>query len=127
MSSMRHVEILRAACCVAGQDGTISEQESTLLIRLADKSGVGQMSLNAMIDRAKQDPRFYREQFEVLTADPEKTVRVLLTIAAADGEISDGEQTVLAHVAERLGMSDERFAQLLAEWRQKLQRGDGGA
>ena len=69
MSSMRHVEILRAACCVAGQDGTITDQESAMLNKLTDQIGVGQMSLNAMIERAKQDPQFYREQFEVLRAD----------------------------------------------------------
>lgn len=122
MSSMRHVEILRAACCVAGQDGTITEQESAMLNKLADQIGVGQMSLNAMIERAKQDPQFYREQFEVLRADAEKTMRVLLTIAGADGDVSEGEKTMLGHFAERLGMSADRYEELVRAWRQKQQK-----
>ena len=42
---MFKVELLRAACCVAGIDGEIDEAEFAVLKKLADDVGVGDASL----------------------------------------------------------------------------------
>ena len=57
------VEVLRAACCMAGLDGTIGEKELAILQKLATEAGVGGASLKAMMDRAKADPNYYEQQF----------------------------------------------------------------
>jgi len=112
---MSKVEILRAACCVAGLDGYVCDREHPLLNRLAELAGVGGASLQAMIDRAERDQNFYQEQFDALSADPELTIRTLLAVAAADRELSLNERVVLHHFATKLGLPDERFEQVLEE------------
>lgn len=104
-SPMRDVEVLRAACCVAGLDGEVTENERAVLDRLADNAGVGRVSLEAMIDRARRDQEFYKEQFRVLKADPGETIKALIEVARADGDEHVNERVVIGHFAERLGLS----------------------
>ena len=78
MSAMIKVEILRAACCVAGADGNLNDAEWGLLNRLAKETGVGQASLDAMVSRACRDQEFCNEQFRVLKADPKEAMAILL-------------------------------------------------
>ncbi len=110
---MKQVETLRAACCVAGLDREVDEKERQLLDKLADRVGVGRASLEAMIGRAERDQDFQKEQFEIVQSDPERTVKVLLMVAMADGEITDEEKQVIADMSARLGMDASRFEQLL--------------
>ena len=56
--AMRQVAILRAACCVAGADGHTSDAEQRVVKRLADEAGVGDASLEAMIERFPKDLEF---------------------------------------------------------------------
>lgn len=119
--SMTAVEILRAACCVAGLDREIDERELKILRDLAEHAGVGQMSLNAMIDRAKSDPDFYREQFRLIRTDAENTMRIVVSVAIADHVLTQEERIILAHFAERLGMTPERFNQYLAAAEKKIE------
>lgn len=112
--SMSHVEILRAACCVAGLDGQISDGEAALLQRLANQAGVGSASLNAMQNRAKSDPQFYKEMFRILHTEADSTMKVLYCVAVADHELQPEEAAVLAHFAKLLGMDETRLAKLQA-------------
>lgn len=108
-----NVEILRAACCIAGIDGSVDERETPLLQSLAKQAGVGAASMNAMIDRAERDPEFYREMFRVLKADPEETIGSLLEVARADGDVTEDERRLLAHFAEQLGMDEARLDEVV--------------
>lgn len=112
--AMQGVEVLRAACCVAGIDGEVCDHEHPLLQRLADAAGVGSVSLNAMIDRAKSDPSFFEQQFEIFKTDPEDTMKMLFRIAIADGVLARSERVVLQHFATKLGMTEDRYDELLA-------------
>ena len=112
---LRQVEILRAACCIAGLDGNVDDAERAILERLAREVGVGQASLHAMIERARTDRNFYTAQFRVLKADPESTIRTLFAVAVADSALTQDERVILAHFADRLGMTSERFAEVLAD------------
>lgn len=110
---MSDVEILRAACCVAGIDGVITDAEKRLLDKLADKAGVGSASLQAMMNRAKSDPQFVREQFSILRAEPKTAMSAILGVAVADGMLSDAERAVVVKLAEKLGFNESDREKLL--------------
>ncbi len=114
------VEILRAACCIAGLDGGVCQDELNLLRRLAADIGVGQASLDAMINRAESDRDFYQELFRYLSSEPDETLKILFRIAIADRDLNTNESVVLHDFAKRLGVSDERYDELLRAADQKL-------
>ena len=107
VEGMRRVEILRAACCVAGADLTIAEAEKPLLDRLAREAGVGFASLEAMMERATQNEDFYREQFRVLSADPKMTMTLLFKVAISDRQLDPQEVKILKFLA--VAGLDNRF------------------
>lgn len=118
------VEVLRAACCIAGLDGTIGEAEMPLLQKLASEAGVGAASFKAMRDRATSDPKYYEQQFRFLRNAPDETMKTLLRVAVADGDLHPNERVVLQAFASKLGVSDERYGQLLTAAEQII--GGGG-
>ena len=122
VEGMRRVEILRAACCVAGADNQIAPSESPLLARLAEEAGVGLASLEAMIERATQHEDFYREQFRVLSAEPKTTMTLLFRIAVADKHLDPQEVKVLRFLGSQLGVSAERFDRWLQQAKEFLQK-----
>lgn len=117
MLPIQRLDILRAACCVAGIDGSANDAEAAVLKRLAREVGVGKASLNAMIERAETDETFHEEQFKVLEFEPKTTMATLLEVALADGELSDSEADVLRILAGRLHIDAAMFDQLLVEVR----------
>ncbi|MGM0486044.1 MAG: hypothetical protein ACQESR_04690 [Planctomycetota bacterium] len=112
---MQKVEVLRAACCVAGADGETTTEERKILKHLADDVGVGEVSLGAMIERAETDKEFEKEQFQVLKADPHVTMQVLFRIAVTDAKLHGDELTVLKKLARRLEVTTEQFKQWYEE------------
>ena len=113
---MQKVDILRAACCVAGLDGEISQEEERLLRRLKDSAGVGEASFKVMCEMAVDEKEnYYEKQLDFLSTDPEKIVRVLLQIARADDEVTRNERVVVQHLAEKIGVSNDRFEELASE------------
>ncbi len=113
MSVMKNVEILRAACCIAGLDKEINPREMQILEKLADRCGVGSASMGAMINRAREDREFYKEQFEMIRADPDLTMKALFIVAIADKVLAPDERVVLYQLSKTLGMTNERYNQLL--------------
>jgi tellurite resistance protein len=113
--TMRRVEVLRAACCVAGVDGHTSPAEQRILNRLASEVGVGTASLSAMIEQAETDKAFYTEQFRVLKSDPKDTMQLLFRVAVVDAKLRKEEAAVLKRLAQRLGVPPERFDQWLKQ------------
>lgn len=108
------VEVLRAACCIAGIDGNVEPAERKLIEKLAHDVGVGRMSLDAMLEQARTDCSFFEEQFEVLKADPDQAMITLCGVAIADGQLSSEERILLQHFAGRLGMPEATFGKLMA-------------
>jgi len=111
---MQKVDILRAACCVAGCDGEMIDSERHVIEKLAGDVGVGKASLEAMIERGINDPEFHQEQFRVLKSDPQESMAALLQVAMADGRISDGETQVLKALSEKLEIPGNVFEQLMS-------------
>ena len=109
MEGMKKVEVLRAACCVAGIDGETSPEERRVLDMLAQRAGVGLASLTAMIERSESDQGFYKEQFRVLKADPNETMKLLIGVALADNKLRTIERQVLGRLAKQLGVDKQTF------------------
>ena len=122
MTPTQQIELLRAACCVAGIDQEASEAEMIVIDKLVKKTGVGRASLQAMIDRSTSDQEFYKEQFSVLKADPSESMSFLLQVAMADGKLTDGEIHVLAKLSQRLGVSEDDFQRLISQVTDMLSR-----
>lgn len=114
------VEILRAACCVAGLDGGVCQDELNILQQMANDIGVGQASLNAMINRAESDPNFYQELFKILSSDAEATIRTLFRVAVVDTDLNVNESVVLHDFSRRLGVAEDRYEALLKEAEQSI-------
>ncbi len=111
--SLREVELLRAACCIAGLDGDVDATEHPHLRKLADNAGVGAASLRAMVNRAVEDRDFYKEQFAIITMDAEESMKALFEVALADGVISTEQRVILHYFSDKLGMGAERFDEIL--------------
>jgi len=112
MTPSTKVEVLTACCCVAGSDGKCSEAEFGLLQRMAKEIGVGQASLNAMIERAETDKTFYEQHFKILKAEPSQALAILFQVAAADGVLVEEEITMLRLLANNLEVPQEIFDQV---------------
>lgn len=112
MTAMAKVEVLRAACCIAGADGNVDENELVLLKRLAAGVGVGFASLNAMVSRAEVEKDFYKKQFEVLKTDAMATMQTLVEVAGADDKLIAEEIEMLRHFAKRLEMDADAFREV---------------
>ena len=124
--SYSEVEVLRAACCIAALDDEVCQKERAILEKLRQRIGVGEVSFQAMLDRARRDHSFYEEQFKILQVEPDAAIKLLVSLAAADREITLNERVVLQHFAEKLGMTQERFEQIYAAGEKQTQHPDGG-
>ena len=113
--AMRQVAILRAACCVAGADGHTSDAEQRIVKRLADEAGVGDASLEAMIERAETDKEFYLEQFRVLKSDQKETMQLLFRVAVADLALHKDEAFVLQQLSLRLEVPPAQYDKWLKQ------------
>ena len=122
MDGMVKVQVLRAACCVAGVDGLADPVEQKIIDTLAAEVGVGAASLEAMLQRATTEPDYVEDQFRVLKADPKETMGLLFSVAIADKKIEEHELTVLKKLAKKLDVSDEQYEFWLAEARAFLEK-----
>lgn len=113
MTPMQKVEVLRAACCVAGIDGNVDDGELNLLARMAKEVGVGKASLAAMVQRASTDPQFHKEQFKILKEDPQQCLATVLEVALADGKVTEAETHVLKSLSDNLKVPGDVFDELL--------------
>jgi tellurite resistance protein len=104
------VEVIKAAIVLAVADGKLSAGERGLLEGLAQRVGIGQASLNAMVERAKSSPAAREELFRHQPSDPEQVMELLVATARLDGEIADAERQLLVDIMQRLGIAAERFA-----------------
>jgi uncharacterized tellurite resistance protein B-like protein len=124
--SLNDLEVLRAACCVAGLDGEVSARELPLLKQLAERAGVGRVSLEAMMQKATSDRAFYEQQLAYLNADVEDVIRVLFKVAMADGRLSVEERVVLRYFADKLKIPAERFERFLQAAEKSPAQGSAG-
>lgn len=113
--SMQQVDLLRAACCVAGADGETTAPERRVLEKLADRIGIGAASLNAMIECAETDERFLETQFRVAVKSPQRTLEILFRMAIIDGRLRREEAAILKKLAKKIGVASSQFDEWLKQ------------
>lgn len=114
--AMRQVDLLRAACCVAGADGETSDSERRVLQRLANQAGVGAASFSAMIECAETDETFYKTQFRAAVSKPQETLLLLFRMAILDGKLRKEEVVMLKRLSGRIGVEPAQFDEWLQQF-----------
>lgn len=104
-------ELFQAVLAVAGADGRITRSERGLLEGLAERVGVGRVSLNAMIKLAISEPGFKTNRSIHTVSDPVKAMELLVAAARIDGEISEQERQLLVRTSEIWGIPNEEFVE----------------
>lgn len=89
---------------------------------LAKEVGVGEASIEAMLERAATEEDYVQDQFRVLKAEPKEAMRLLFSVALSDKQLEDKEVEVLRRLAQKLDVADEEFDRLLAEAREIADR-----
>ncbi len=115
------VELLKALIALSAADGKISSSEQGLLNRFANRVGIGSASLEAMIERALADPSVRDDLFHRTMSNPQLALEMLVATARLDGNITDTERDLLAHVRGILDISMDDFDQV---YERGIQRAD---
>jgi len=106
------LELLNAVLALALADGKLTRGEQGIIQGLAGRIGVGQVSLDAMVERAKTDPDMYKELSIADSRKARLAMSLLVAQARVDGEISDEERGMLVKIAMRLGIDTGEFGQI---------------
>lgn len=105
---MHDLELLRAAICVAGFDGTVDQTELAVVRGLVERVGVGRASLKAMIELSCKDKNLYRSQLRLAQPDTDAALSLLVKVARSDGELTPDERILVTHFGDKMGLSPEQ-------------------
>ena len=106
---MENAELLRAAIAMAVADGKISRSEMGVVEGLAQRAGVGAVTIEAMFEAAANDETFA----DNLLLQPKdraiKAVELLVGLARIDGEVSSEERALIVRIATSVDVVDDEF------------------
>ncbi len=106
---MENTELLRAAIAMAVADGKVSRSEMGVVEGLAQRAGVGAVTIEAMFDAAASDETF-ADNLVLLPKDRAvKAVELLVGLARIDGEISGEERELIVRIATSVDVVDDDF------------------
>ncbi len=108
---MENAELLRAAIAMAVADGKISRSEMGVVEGLAQRAGVGAVTIEAMFEAAANDETFADNLLLQPKDRAVKAVELLVGLARIDGEISSEERELLVRIAASLDVVDNEFRQ----------------
>ncbi len=111
MATMEDLELLKAALAVAVADGKVTRSEMGVIKGLALRVGVGQASLDAMMDSAQDDDSVADSLLIGSKEKARKAFELLVAQARIDGDISGEERDVLVRIAGSLKIAGEAFDQ----------------
>ena len=109
---MEDTELLKATIAVALADGQLLRSELGVIKALAQRAGVGETSLKAMIEAAEQDESFADDIMISSREKAQLAVKLLVAEARIDREISEEERRVITRIATSLGITGNEFEQL---------------
>jgi len=108
---MENAELLRAAIAMAVADGKVSRSEMGVVEGLAQRAGVGAVTIEAMFDAASRDETF-GDNLLIRSKDRAvKAVELLVGLARIDGEISNEERELIVRIAGSLNVVGDEFRQ----------------
>ncbi len=108
---MENAELLRAAIAMAVADGKISRSEMGVVEGLAQRAGIGAVTIEAMFEAAANDETFADNLLLQPKDRAVKAVELLVGLARIDGEISSEERELLVRIAASLDVVDNEFRQ----------------
>ncbi len=110
MKDLERLELLKAAMALALADRNISKSEFGVVMGLAARAGVGQVSLEAMLDKARGGDTSIADQIVMQSPESARAaLELLVAQARLDGQITEPERDILVRIATRLNISDEEF------------------
>ncbi len=108
---MENAELLRAAIAMAVADGKVSRSEMGVVEGLAQRAGVGAVTIEAMFDAASRDETF-GDNLLIRSKDRAvKAVELLVGLARIDGEVSSEERELIVRIAGSLNVVGDEFRQ----------------
>jgi tellurite resistance protein len=109
------LELLNAVLALAMADGSLSRSEMGVIEGLAARLGVGRVSLEAMIGRARREPEMFKDLRIKDSKKARRAMALLVAQARIDGEISGAEREMLVKIALQLGIETQEFGKLYSE------------
>jgi len=106
---MENAELLRAAIAMAVADGKVSRSEMGVVEGLAQRAGVGAVTIEAMFDAAAKDETFADKLLLQPKDRAVKAVELLVGLARIDGEISSEERALIVRIATSVDVVDDEF------------------
>jgi len=103
------LELLRAAIAVALADGEMRRSEMGVIKGLAERTGVGQVSFEAMLKVAEQTPSFADNILIYAPDKARRAIEMLVAEAALDGNISPPERAIIERIAGQLKIAAVEF------------------
>ncbi len=115
MSIHEDLELLNAVLALAMVDGKLTSSEMGVIEGLAARVGVGEVSLEAMIGRARREPDLHEGLRIECSTKARKAMALLVGQARIDGEISDAERELLVKISAQLGIDTDAFSRIYAD------------
>lgn len=109
MTEMETLELLRAAIALAMADGELCRSEKGVIEGLAQRVGVGRVSLDAMIEAAREDDSIADNILMGSNDRARVALELLVAQARLDGEITNDERRVLVRIAASLDITTDAF------------------
>ncbi len=106
---MENVELLRAAIAMAVADGKVSRSEMGVVEGLAQRAGVGAVTIEAMFDAAANDETFADNLLLQSKDRAIKAVELLVGLARIDGKVSSEERELIVRIAGSLNVVGDEF------------------
>lgn len=112
MATMEDLELLKAVLAVAFADGELRRSEMGIIRGLAEKVGIGRVSLDAMMAEAESNPA---APDNILIQNRDKARRALEMLVAQarlDGAIAEPERDVLVRIALSMNITGDEFQEI---------------
>jgi len=109
MATMEDLELLKAVLAVAFADGELRRSEMGVIKGLANRVGIGRVTLDAMMGDAETNPKLADD---IMIRNPDKArqgLELLVAQARLDGKITAKEREVLVRIALTMNIKDEEF------------------
>ena len=111
---LAHLINLISLACI---DGSVSEEEKTVLHSIADSLGATEEEFNFCVDKANEATKNNTAIIEVPDTDEEKTfyLKNLTLMMMSDGNIDENEKQYIKFIADKFGYDGDKALDILVD------------
>ncbi len=122
MLKLEPADVFYLACSEAFRDGELEADEIAVLLQLRRTFGIEREAAQQLIDKARRDADRARSEVEVPVASmqPHDLYAQACRMAWIDGHLEPDEESLLASLADLLGIDPEEAAGIAREAREAL-------